>query len=129
MWYVIPLDPIPLARARHGRGRTWDSQKTEKFAYALHVKRQHGVLPLLYGPLCLELIFYMPIPQCSGKKRSLLEGAPHYKRPDLSNMIKFVEDVCIGILYKDDSFIYKIVSSKIYSSNPRIEFRLISLGE
>jgi Holliday junction resolvase RusA-like endonuclease len=51
----------------------------------------------------------------------------HIARPDLSNLIKFIEDIAIGILYGDDSIIAEIYARKCYDATPRTEFELIQL--
>jgi Holliday junction resolvase RusA-like endonuclease len=58
----------------------------------------------------------MPIPK-TRKKKNLF----HISRPDLSNMIKFYEDVAQGILFSDDSKIAKITATKVYDEMPRVE--------
>lgn len=37
-------------------------------------------------------------------------------RPDLTNLIKIIEDACNGIIYKDDSQIVRLISEKRYGS-------------
>ena len=56
-----------------------------------------------------------------------MQEQPHYSRPDLSNLIKFIEDVATGILYKDDCIIAELVSYKHYDTNPRTEFMITPL--
>lgn len=61
----------------------------------------------------------MPLPASwSGKKQRAHENAPHGVKPDLDNLIKFV-DVWNGILWEDDALIYAISAEKIYSKTPR----------
>ena len=121
--YVIAGKPIPLARPRMSKGYVYDSQKQSKQSIATLLRRQHGLIPMYCGPLHLNITFYMPIP-----KRT---KAPlyHRKKPDLSNMIKFYEDVSSGILYADDRQIVKIFACKIYDENPRTEFTITELKE
>ena len=40
--------------------------------------------------------------------------------------IKGVKDAMNGIVYKDDSQVYKINATKIYSEEPRIEYELVT---
>jgi Holliday junction resolvase RusA-like endonuclease len=62
----------------------------------------------------------MPISKTNKKK--IKPQTHHATIPDLSNMIKWVEDICVGIVYKDDAIISSITSKKMYDENPRTEF-------
>lgn len=121
--YILKGDPIPLARARHAYTHVYDSQKKEKLIGSIHIKKQHNQEPLFTGPLSLNITFYVPMPTSwSGKKKMELEETPVHVKPDLSNYIKFVEDIANGIIYTDDSLIASITSQKLYSYEPRTEF-------
>lgn len=122
--YIIPGNPVPLARHRHGITHAWDSQKRIKFGIGIQLSDQHNGQPLLAGPLHLFLDFFMPIPK-SGPKS--LDGKPHPIKPDLDNLIKMICDCANGILYKDDAAIYKITASKHYSHNPRTEITAMEM--
>lgn len=130
MKYIIPGNPIPLARARHGNRRTWDSQKAIKFGWGVQLQNQHCEKKLYQGPLLLDINFFIEIPQTYKKKFDLLCGTYFDKRPDLSNLVKFVEDVATGILYHDDCSISRIITNKFYDDGkgPRTEFTIIELA-
>jgi Holliday junction resolvase RusA-like endonuclease len=119
--YVLLVDPIALARARHGRGKTWDSQKNEKMYYGFLLSQLHRDRPLFKGPLHMEVVFYIKIPKSSKNKMQEMEGKWHSTKPDNSNLLKFIEDVGVGILYHDDAIICSQVIQKKYSDSPRIE--------
>ena len=123
--YVLQGDPIPLLRARHGLRRTWDSQKQIKLVKGIELRNQHNDNPFLSGPLRLDISFYFAIPK-SRKKNTLL-GAPFVQVPDLTNLIKFIEDVGSGILYDDDRAIVEIISRKLYDFSPRTEIKITEL--
>lgn len=122
--YIIDGDPIPLARARHGKGRTWDSQKQLKYQCGLQLQSQHSCKHLFSGPLHVDICFYLPLPKQAKKAKN---GHYHIFKPDLSNLIKFIEDVGTGILYKDDCLISSLSAVKKYSHNPRTEFTISEL--
>ena len=113
--YVIPGDPVPLARARMHRDRIYDPQKHLKLSAGLYLLNQHGSLPFFTGPLELSIIFYI----AASKKHS--PGKYHIFRPDLSNLIKFIEDIATGILYHDDCLISSLTAIKKYDTLPRTE--------
>lgn len=93
--YVINGSPVPLARARHARNVVYDPQKNQKFFDAITISGQHGKEAYLEGPLHMEVTFYMPIPPTKAKKsKEPIQGKQHIFKPDLSNCIKYIEDVC-----------------------------------
>lgn len=128
--YIIYGDPIPLARARHGNRRTWDSQKQLKLCVGIELARQHKGKELYQGPLFFEVTFFMPIPKSFSQKKQLeLIGRYHTVKPDASNLLKLVEDIASDILYKDDALIAQIHCRKVYDARPRTEFKITSLKE
>lgn len=63
------------------------------------------------------MTFVLPMPKSwSHKKRIQMDGKPHMQRPDLSNMLKALEDA----IYQEDSVIYTIHISKIWGSEGKI---------
>jgi len=124
--YIIPGEPIPLARARFGKNKVWDSQKQQKFAFGIHLNKQHGNQPLFHGPLHMDVTFFMPMPKKVSKTKPLT-NKPHIFTPDLDNLIKLVADAATGILYADDCTICQISARKVYDTNTRTEFTLIEL--
>lgn len=132
--YMVPGDPIPLARARisqwnsnKGR-RMWDSQKQAKLHFGIAVRSIHEGKKLYTGPVSLDVVFYMAMPKTmSKKKQQELSGKPHVYTPDLSNMLKFVEDAATGVLWDNDCIIAYVSAQKIYDVFPRTEFTVSSL--
>jgi len=127
--YVIPGDPVPLLRARMAKGRRpWDSQKQIKMHCGLQLTQQHGHRPPFQGALHFDVTFYFPFPQAISKaKLATMAGKLHTYRPDLSNLIKFIEDVATGILFNDDCLIASINAKKCYDHQPRTEFAITVL--
>jgi Holliday junction resolvase RusA-like endonuclease len=75
---------------------------------------------LLTGDVNVFVIFYMPIPKSlSQKKKDTLKGLPHTKKPDLDNLMKAVLDAINGVIYQDDSQVYRFSCVKLYSDKPR----------
>jgi Holliday junction resolvase RusA-like endonuclease len=52
----------------------------------------------------------------SKKKKAIMDGKPHMQRPDLSNMLKAIEDA----IYQDDSGIYDIHVTKRWGITGKI---------
>lgn len=124
MKYCVYHNPVPLSRPRFGQGRVYDPQKNERIFYTIAIERQHNNRPMLTGPLHLDVTFFMPMPpSMSLKKKSQVKDTPHFVRPDLSNLLKWLEDVAQQAgLFKDDSCIVSVAAHKIYSDEPRTEF-------
>lgn len=124
--YKLDGPPIPLRRPKLTTfpvPHAYDSQKQVKAESQLELRFQHGYCKLIEGPISLEITFFMKIPASySKKKKDALIDQPHIKKPDLSNLIKYLEDVAQGIIFRDDAIIDKITAKKQYSDNPRTEF-------
>jgi Holliday junction resolvase RusA-like endonuclease len=121
----IKGNPIAKARPRFARVgkfvRTYDPQETEESRFLFEVQKQWNRPPIDH-PLKVRCSFEMPIPKgTSGKKRQAMnfDEIKHTKRPDISNLIKFVEDCLNGVVWKDDSFIVYLAGGKFYSDEPK----------
>jgi len=126
MKYVVPGTPVPLQRPRYGMGtRPFDAQKRQKLEFKNCVEAQHGNLPFYTYPIQLIAFFHFIIPKTSITRTDELMNTPHVFRPDVSNLIKFVEDSVEGILYRDDSIVYSAFGLKFWSDVPRTEFIII----
>jgi Holliday junction resolvase RusA-like endonuclease len=129
--YVLMGDPVPLARPRFSSShRVYDCQKEIKSCHMVDLEKQHGEMTenpkgdLLFKnkPLALEIVCYLRIPRTSKKREDFLKGTPHFFRPDLSNMVKYIEDISKGIIISDDCLISTLIAHKEYSTEPRVEF-------
>ena len=118
----IPFEPVSLKRHRHRlHGGTYDPSKKEKEDF---IKAIEG-LPTakMTKPIKCILNFYCKRPKShykSGKFSNILKDtAPKYNinNKDLDNMVKFVLDALNDKLYTDDSLIFEINCSKLYSDN------------
>lgn len=129
---------IPKAQGRHKhfqRGKfsgTYDPSREKKETFASILQDDAPETPIA-TPIALELIFYMPRPKAhygSGSKSEMLkDNAPEMQssKPDLDNLIKFVQDSLNGIFYKDDALICELKASKVYSERPRTEIIIKTL--
>ena len=126
--YELPGPPIPLKRHRHSGKTTYDPQKKEKDRLRWYVLSQYRDSVPARDPFHLKIEFLMPIPQSiSLKKAREISMKPHSKKPDLSNLIKFVEDCFNGILWEDDNLISSIEATKFYSESPKTLFKIIQV--
>lgn len=127
---IIPGKPIAKARPRFARrGKyvtTYSEQETEEGKALLFIREQWHREPII-GPVMLSMFFFLPRPKGhygTGRNAGKLKpSAPthHVKKPDVSNMVKFYEDVMNGIVWKDDSQIIASLTRKEYSVEPRTE--------
>jgi Holliday junction resolvase RusA-like endonuclease len=119
MRYVVPGCPIPLQRPRYnGALRPYDAQKLVKQQWRYFLEQQHGSLPFYTGNLRLDCLFVFPIPRVNITKADQLIDTYHKIRPDISNLVKFVEDCCEGILYRDDCIVVTGTNHKIFGVDP-----------
>jgi Holliday junction resolvase RusA-like endonuclease len=118
---TIPFEPVSLKRHRHRlHGGTYDPSKKEKDDF---IKAIIEGLPKdkMTKPIRCVLNFYCKRPKThykTGKNSNVLKDtSPKYNinNKDLDNMVKFVLDALNDKLYVDDSLIFEINCSKLYS--------------
>lgn len=120
--------PTALARPRFsGTGRVYDAQKHIKTRAEITVLSQATGLKKLCGPIRMNVLFVMPFPVRTRKTtQEAIKSAYHDHRPDLSNLLKFIEDIVAPVLFekKDDCIIASVVMEKIYDdgNGARTEF-------
>ena len=116
---TIPFEPVSLKRHRHRlHGGTYDPSKKEKDDF---VKAIETLPEKMTKPIKCILNFYCKRPKThykTGKNSNILKDtSPKYNtnNKDLDNMVKFVLDALNDKLYTDDSLIFEITCSKLYS--------------
>jgi Holliday junction resolvase RusA-like endonuclease len=110
-------DPKPQQRPRFSGRHVYDSQKHIKQTYATQLEDQMGIYKPFSSQIHVDFTFYMEMPKRSRSRQGLL----HVCRPDLSNLIKLIEDAGNGIIYTDDCIIASMTAKKVYDSKPRTE--------
>lgn len=119
---IIPLTPRPKASVRVGRYGSYNPSQKEMDKITQLVKSQlRGVEgALLQGPLLVIYHFHLPLPGiCKGLKRPLKHMTPHNKRPDIDNLMKFVNDALNGVLWRDDSQIAYCMMTKSFTQDKK----------
>lgn len=77
--------------------------------------------PPLVGPVRIWVTIVLPIPRSwSARKRNAAVDAPVVTRPDTDNYIKSAFDICTGIVFTDDSQVWRVEAYKIYGLDPRL---------
>lgn len=73
-----------------------------------------------------RIIFKMPMPESwSQKKKSERDGQPHMSRPDIDNLLKALLDAA----FLDDSCVWSITATKVWSRTPGIEVENAGAGK
>jgi Holliday junction resolvase RusA-like endonuclease len=80
----------------------------------------HG--PPLTGPLEILCVFTVVRPRSHAGRRGLRPSAPGYPttRPDLTKLLRAVEDAATGLLWADDAQIVSQTVSKCYGVRPGV---------
>lgn len=124
MQLKIPVKPMGAVRMTT-RGK-WVSESAKRYLsyknqIQWEVKKQLRTNEIITGPIEVDMIFYMPIPQSwSKKKKREAAGTFHTKKPDADNLVKGVFDSLNKLVWKDDNQVCKISAKKIYAEEPGI---------
>lgn len=137
--FFVPIIPRGQARVRHTvRGsrpvayKSKDQQADERTLEALMMPHVPDVP--LSGMLSLSLVITMPIPASFSKPKTALalhRSLRPTTKPDLSNVLKHVEDVMQRMrFFEDDKQIVDIYCCKIYGDHPgyRVHLRELQNG-
>ena len=132
LMFEIPGSPIGQGRPKfstiNGHAVAYDPEKSRNYkAYvkllATQAMKEQG-FTMIDGPCCLDILACFEVPKSKSKKfreRALLGLERPTKKPDLSNIVKGIEDALNGLAYKDDSSIVFLSVAKCYSEVPRVE--------
>lgn len=121
--FRIPGKPVPKLRPRIGwRGRKPclinPQTEIENWYRSLLIGAIGPVRPIFTGPVVTNYEFCFKRPKSHFKKSGgLKKGAPeqHTQKPDLDNLIKFINDCCNKIIFKDDTQIVLDYSIKLWT--------------
>jgi Holliday junction resolvase RusA-like endonuclease len=121
--FTIFGSPIPWKRVgiNTKTGHVYDQQSKERESYRWQIAAQVEKTPLL-GPLEIDIVFYMDIPKKTSKvkKQQMIAGMMHHMhKPDIDNLLKWSLDCMTGLVYEDDSQIWKLSAYKLYGDTPR----------
>ena len=125
---MISGDAVPQGRPRVVRigGRTIAHDPPKSKAYKALVRQcaaQNAPKEPLDGAVTLDVRIYRSVPKSWNKKKrdAALAGVIQpTTKPDVSNVVKGIEDALNGIWYKDDSQIVHEYSMKQYAREPGV---------
>ncbi len=119
--FFVPGLPIAQPRAHQsssgGRIRRFVPSAHPIHGYRLSIQAEFlrlGFGEPWLGPIMMFVEFWMPRPKSITSKKRRNFSRPHDKKPDLSNLLKGVEDAVNGLLYRDDSQVWRIDATKRY---------------
>jgi Holliday junction resolvase RusA-like endonuclease len=96
--------------------------------------REHiEVVEPLNLPVCMNIAFELPRPRSHlTKKGTLRKGAPSYpSRPDLTKLVRAVEDALTGIVWRDDGQVVMVQAYKAYAESatePRCVISIVPMN-
>lgn len=102
------------------RGAPWRLQVQAEAAWAM------DGTGLLDGALELSVIFTVPRPKGHFGARGLRPSAPEHPitRPDVTKLLRAIEDACTGIVWRDDAQVVAQHAYKQYGEPARAEVRV-----
>ena len=114
MMFVIPTDPIPLARPRVVGGHAFLPPRSRQYRQLIQTFVMAQMIKAKLAPMAGELV-------CKLKFfRTRPVTAPNYG--DIDNLAKAVLDALSGLLYSDDRQIVSLTAEKFTDrQNPRAE--------
>lgn len=130
---VIFGEPVAQGRPRFSRQggfvKAYDPAKSRDYkSYVRMIAAQHAPAEPVQGAVILSLKIYRSIPKAMPKYKRALALAGQIRpvtKPDVSNVLKGVEDALKGLWYKDDSQIVGYgAMGKWYAERPRIEIMM-----
>lgn len=134
--FFVPGVPAPGGSKRafvvNGRARLVDAGKNNK-AWRSTVAQSacDACSEPLKGPLRMTLIFNVTRPKGHYGKRGLRSSSPSHPttRPDLTKLVRAVEDAMLGIAYADDSQIVQQCVEKRYAEQAGCYVSITPVGE
>lgn len=116
---AAPAGSKTLGYSSGGKAFVRDASKRSA-PWKKHVAREAALAmegrPLLDGALRLGVVFTVPRPKGHYGARGLRPSAPQYPtvRPDVTKLLRAVEDALTGIVWRDDSQVVWQVAWKEY---------------
>jgi Holliday junction resolvase RusA-like endonuclease len=110
---------------------TWDPSKANK-EYIQLQSRPYAPNSPLFGPIQLDLTFYLPIPKSTSivkTKQMINQVIHHTSRPDVDNLAYIVTNALKDIFYHDDRQIIDLYLHKRYGEIPKTVVKITPIEE
>ena len=121
-----PAGSKSIGHAKNGRAFVRDSSGTPGKDWRRNVAQAAGIAmraaPLLDGPVELQVRFYVPRPKVHLSARGGVKAsAPGFPtaRPDVTKLLRAVEDAITGIVWRDDAQVVVQHAEKRYGEPAR----------
>ena len=129
--FWVSGSPVAKGRARSSaRGFHYTPAKTRRAEESLLAQAlPHKPDEPLEGPVWLEVIFNLPIPQSKSKKwkKAAADGEElPLKKPDIDNLTKLVMDALNEVFWGDDKQLVGLLAFKRYSDKPGTSIGVMS---
>ena len=130
MRITFEIDPCPASRPRVSRWYTYYPKKYTQFKKDMEALTSELDITPSESLLSVDIGFYIGIPKSwSKKKKKLKNGQYCDNSADLDNYLKAILDSLNKVVYIDDRQIVEISARKIYSDQPCIKFKMITIGD
>lgn len=121
--YIIPGEPSSFIKATTVKDRSFNPAKEFQLRCRIYLTQQQNDRPPFDGILALDIKFYFKNQiQDKTMKRFIL------RTPLITDLVRFYEEMGVGILWKDLRSILQVTASKHYDKDPRVEFNVIKMG-
>jgi Holliday junction resolvase RusA-like endonuclease len=127
--FTVYGEPVAQGRPRfavvNGHAMAYDPKKSRDYKdYVRLAAAEHAPPALLEGPLSVEIDVFRPIPKSFSKKKAQEAECGLIRptsKPDADNYLKGIKDALKNVIWKDDSQIVDVRTSKWYGLRPRVE--------
>lgn len=126
---VLLGQPVPWARAGGRGSQRFTPTKQRNNAATLRMAAQQAMIEANHGiavidqPVRLDILAEMAIPASWSRRKkndAIIGNIKPSGRPDLSNVIKQIEDALNGVVFCDDSLVVTLRASKRYGVQPKL---------
>jgi len=129
MEFTFDYKPESKQRPRFGaKGKVYNPQRKKSLGYkwdaAKQMRSQRSERPL-ESPICVNMIFHMPMPKSWSQKRKKEQfGKPMASKPDIDNLMKWSLDVLNGIAYTDDRLVSSTYAEKVWDYEGKVNISI-----
>ena len=129
MEFTFDYKPESKQRPRFGaKGKVYNPQRKKSLGYKWDASKQMRLQSSerpLESPVCVNMIFHMPMPKSWSQKRKEEQlGKPMSSKPDIDNLMKWILDVLNGIAYTDDRLVSSTYSEKIWDYEGKVHISI-----
>lgn len=110
--------------------KPWQAEVRAAAAGAMMGLERDWPLWGMNGPLRLHIVIYVPRPKGHYGARGVRPSAPAYPavRPDLTKLLRGIEDALTGVVWRDDAQVVEQTARKLYGEPARAEVVIETLG-